>query len=152
MYLSNKWTRRLFLEEGILFEAWKVAGSAMYKQSKTVWLQIILRFRLNCAMNHTYDVCQFKTPFSNMQKLQSVIELMKYKSVKLCHFKDHTPNNSQALTKTCNLNTVELAPYISSSQHWQTTLSHNCRYQQDHIYHDQAGSKNLFVCLNSLPY
>ena len=46
MYLFHKWMNKLFSEENkvprILFEARKVAGSATYKQSETVWNCVVL--------------------------------------------------------------------------------------------------------------
>lgn len=44
--------------------------------------QIFYLSRLNCAMNHTYNVYQFKRYIFNQRKLQFVIKRMKYKTVK----------------------------------------------------------------------
>ena len=43
--------------------------------------QICFQYCLNCAMNHTYDVYDFKRYVFNHRKLQFVIKQIKYKTV-----------------------------------------------------------------------
>ena len=45
---------------------------------------------LNCAVNHTYDVCQFKRSVFNLRESKFVVKLNKYKTVKVCNYKDFT--------------------------------------------------------------
>ena len=72
--------------------------------------------------------------------LQFVTKLMKYQTMKICQYKDNTVSlvvsSCWVLTKTRNLNIVELLLYVSCSQNWWTTMSHNCSCQYEQIYCD----------------
>lgn len=63
---------------------------------------------MNCVVNHIYDVCQFRILIAKSSKSQFVIKLMKYKFVKVCHYKEYTVTNrvSDEHTLICKIETV----------------------------------------------
>jgi len=46
---------------------------------------------LNCALNYTYDACEFKKYILNEKKSQFDVKLLRYKTVKIHNYKDYKP-------------------------------------------------------------